>query len=116
MAVSNDVMEWEIKRLNALIARAQQAKQDSEELAERKQAVEVAAQILVVQVQNGVLDMDAYLLRLKQAIRRDQLLLQYLQQQPQQQPHPHLPLILQRLKIMKEEVTTAEENRDELED
>jgi hypothetical protein len=58
--VSNMVMEHEMGLVNAGIASKQPAK-SKEDLMDRKQALEIKMNMLVIQVQTGILDMNTYL-------------------------------------------------------
>lgn len=106
--VSNMVLEYEINlATNALAGNSnkQLSAQAREDLIDRKQALEIKMNMLVIQVQTGMLDMETYLAEVKKRIEREkQLALLF-------KKHQRLDLAkaaLARKKIMQDEVDEAE--------
>lgn len=71
--VSNMVMEHELGLVNAGIASKQSAK-IKEDLMDRKQAIEIKMNMLVIQVQTGMLDMNTYLDSVQKRMDQDRRL------------------------------------------
>jgi hypothetical protein len=71
--VSNMVMEHEMGLANAGMASKQPAKA-KEDLMDRKQALEIKMNMLVIQVQTGMLDMDTYLENVQKRMDNDRRL------------------------------------------
>jgi hypothetical protein len=71
--VSNMVMEHELGLVNASIASKQSAKV-KEDLMDRKQAIEIKMNMLVIQVQTGILDMNTYLDSVQKRMDQDRRL------------------------------------------
>lgn len=70
---SNMVMEHEMGLVNAGMASKQPAKA-KEDLMDRKQALEIKMNMLVIQVQTGMLDMDTYLENVQKRMDADRRL------------------------------------------
>ncbi|KAI8048143.1 uncharacterized protein B0P05DRAFT_592345 [Gilbertella persicaria] len=71
--VSNMVLEHELKIVNANLVTKQSAK-IKEDLMDRKQALEIKMNMLVIQVQTGILDMDTYLENVQKRMEADRRL------------------------------------------
>ncbi|KAI8088423.1 hypothetical protein BDF21DRAFT_396573 [Thamnidium elegans] len=71
--VSNMVMEHELGLVNAGLASKQPAK-SKEDLMDRKQALEIKMNMLVIQVQTGMLDMNTYLEGVQKRLESDRRL------------------------------------------
>ncbi|GAA5816671.1 hypothetical protein MFLAVUS_010201 [Mucor flavus] len=71
--VSNMVMEHELGLVNAGLAGKQPAK-SKEDLMDRKQALEIKMNMLVIQVQTGMLDMNTYLENVQKRLESDRRL------------------------------------------
>lgn len=71
--VSNMVMEHELGLVNAGIATKQTTK-SKEDLMDRKQALEIKMNMLVIQVQTGMLDMNTYLENVQKRMENDRRL------------------------------------------
>ncbi|KAI9257469.1 hypothetical protein EDC94DRAFT_614519 [Helicostylum pulchrum] len=71
--VSNMVMEHELGLVNAGLASKQSAK-SKEDLMDRKQALEIKMNMLVIQVQTGMLDMNTYLENVQKRLESDRRL------------------------------------------
>ncbi|KAL9545413.1 hypothetical protein MBANPS3_007169 [Mucor bainieri] len=69
--VSNMVMEHELNLVNANLKTSKQPKDD---LQDRKQALEIKMNMLVIQVQTGILDMDTYLENVQKRMEADRRL------------------------------------------
>lgn len=101
--VSNMVMEHEMGLVNAGIASKQSAKV-KEDLMDRKQAIEIKMNMLVIQVQTGILDMDTYLSNVQKRMDADRRLALIFKK------HGRLDLAkaaLTRKKIMQDELDEA---------
>lgn len=68
--VSNMVMEHELGLVNAGLTKSK----DKEDLMDRKQALEIKMNMLVIQVQTGMLDMDTYLGNVQKRMESDRRL------------------------------------------
>ncbi|KAF1803952.1 hypothetical protein FB192DRAFT_1370576 [Mucor lusitanicus] len=71
--VSNMVMEHELNLVNANLA-SKSGKQQKDDLQDRKQALEIKMNMLVIQVQTGILDMDTYLENVQKRMDADRRL------------------------------------------
>ncbi|KAL0089345.1 hypothetical protein F4703DRAFT_1840631 [Phycomyces blakesleeanus] len=99
--VSNMVLDFEIKKVDAALA-----KQSTEALLDRKQQLEIKMNMLIIQVQTGMLDMDTYLSAVQTRMDRDRQLAVLFKQ------HKRLDLAkeaLMRKKLMQDELTEARE-------
>lgn len=67
------VMEHELGLVNAGLASKQSAK-SKEDLMDRKQALEIKMNMLVIQVQTGMLDMNTYLENVQKRLESDRRL------------------------------------------
>ncbi|KAI7876572.1 hypothetical protein K492DRAFT_166962 [Lichtheimia hyalospora FSU 10163] len=102
--VSNMVLEHELGIVNNALAGKLSA-QAKEEWMDRKQALEIKMNMLVIQVQTGLLDMDTYLQSTRKRLERDRQLALIFKK------HNRLDLAkgaLTRKKIMQDEVEEAE--------
>ncbi|KAI8970496.1 hypothetical protein BDB01DRAFT_855413 [Pilobolus umbonatus] len=68
--VSNMVLEYELSLVNSAIASAK----NKDDLIDRKQAIEIRMNMLVIQVQTGILDMETYLSQVQKRIEEDRRL------------------------------------------
>ncbi|KAI8380898.1 uncharacterized protein BYT42DRAFT_564612 [Radiomyces spectabilis] len=102
--VSNMVLEHEMRVVNTALSSKQSTKAE-EDLMDRKQALEIKMNMLVIQVQTGILDMATYLKAVQTRMDRDrQLALLF-------KKHQRLDLAkiaLTRKKIMQDELEEAE--------
>ncbi|KAI9023819.1 hypothetical protein CLU79DRAFT_748331 [Phycomyces nitens] len=99
--VSNVVLDFEIKKVDAALAR-----QTTDALLDRKQQLEIKMNMLIIQVQTGMLDMDTYLAAVQTRMDRDRQLAVLFKQ------HKRLDLAkeaLMRKKLMQDELTEARE-------
>ncbi|KAL7317908.1 hypothetical protein PS15m_004203 [Mucor circinelloides] len=71
--VSNMVMEHELNLVNSNLA-SKSGKQQKDDLQDRKQALEIKMNMLVIQVQTGILDMDTYLENVQKRMDADRRL------------------------------------------
>lgn len=102
--VSNMVLEHELSLVNNALAGKLSA-QAKEELMDRKQALDIKMNMLVIQVQTGLLDMDTYLQNTRKRLERDRQLALIFKK------HNRLDLAkgaLTRKKIMQDEIEEAE--------
>jgi hypothetical protein len=110
--VSNMVMEHEMGLVKAGIASKLPAK-TKEDLMDRKQALEIKMNMLVIQVQTGILDMDTYLENVQKRMEADRRLALIFKK------HNRLDLAkaaLVRKKIMQDELDEARAAMAEQED
>jgi hypothetical protein len=110
--VSNMVMEHEMGLVSAGIASKLPAK-TKEDLMDRKQALEIKMNMLVIQVQTGILDMDTYLENVQKRMEADRRLALIFKK------HNRLDLAkaaLVRKKIMQDELDEARAAMAEQED
>ncbi|KAI9493604.1 hypothetical protein BDB00DRAFT_872275 [Zychaea mexicana] len=103
--ISNMVLDYEINIANNALSSGKQVDAATkEELMDRKQALEIKMNMLVIQVQTGVLDMGMYLSNVRKRMERDrQLALVF-------KKHHRLDLAkvaLARKKIMQDEIDEA---------
>ncbi|CDS07845.1 hypothetical protein LRAMOSA01794 [Lichtheimia ramosa] len=102
--VSNMVLEHELSLVNNALAGKLSA-QAKEELMDRKQALDIKMNMLVIQVQTGLLDMDTYLQNTRKRLERDRQLALIFKK------HNRLDIAkgaLTRKKIMQDEIEEAE--------
>ncbi|PHZ07675.1 uncharacterized protein RHIMIDRAFT_273911 [Rhizopus microsporus ATCC 52813] len=100
--VSNMVLEHEMSLVNAALASPQSKNKD--DLMDRKQALEIKMNMLVIQVQTGILDMETYLNDVEKRIEQDRRLALVFKK------HNRLDLAksaLTRKKIMQDELNEA---------
>ncbi|KAK4520318.1 uncharacterized protein ATC70_008451 [Mucor velutinosus] len=71
--VSNMVMEHELNLVNSNLA-SKSGKQQKDDMQDRKQALEIKMNMLVIQVQTGILDMDTYLENVQKRMDADRRL------------------------------------------
>ncbi len=110
---SNDALEAEIELIQAKLSQSSGNAEESQELRERLLQAQTQLTVLVTAVQNGNLSLDRYLEKLKESIKFGQSVAVALNQRGKKSD---AILVLRRVNIMKKEVQTAEENRDQLED
>ena len=111
---SNDVLEWEIQQRVPLLLQLARQRGDQaavEDLSDRLTSLQTQLQILVTAVQAGKLGLEEYLARLREAIDKGQLVAKELMRRGRKED---AKLVIQRVQLMKTEVTTAEDNADEL--
>lgn len=100
------VLEYEIKRVSAALSgNGKLSPQDREDLTDRKQALDIKMNMLVVQAQTGLLDLESYLQTVRRRIDREKQLALIFKK------HNRLDLAkaaLTRKKIMQDEVDEAE--------
>lgn len=113
--VSNDVLEAELALTQQSLVHAQASKNSEliDELTTRLQLAQTQLTILVTAVQNGNLSLDAYLEKLKEMIKKFQSIAVVLKQRNQKTDAIR---VLRRVNIMKNEVESAESNRDQLDE
>eukprot|EP01113_Clastostelium_recurvatum_P018901 TRINITY_DN2227_c0_g1_i2.p1 TRINITY_DN2227_c0_g1~~TRINITY_DN2227_c0_g1_i2.p1 ORF type:complete len:785 (-),score=252.31 TRINITY_DN2227_c0_g1_i2:70-2169(-) len=105
--ISNDVLEFEVGRLNNLIAQYKtQKKEVPEEIEDRKQALELKMNILVIQVQTGALSVETYTDMLMKKIEEEKVLAQKLVQKGKRD---WAKAALHRAKVMKQETEAGDE-------
>lgn len=100
--VSNMVLEHEMSLVNAALASPQSKNKD--DLMDRKQALEIKMNMLVIQVQTGILDMETYLNDVEKRMEQDRRLALVFKK------HNRLDLAksaLTRKKIMQDELNEA---------
>lgn len=100
--VSNMVLEHEMSLINAALASPQSKNKD--DLMDRKQALEIKMNMLIIQVQTGILDMETYLNDVEKRIEQDRRLALVFKK------HNRLDLAksaLTRKKIMQDELNEA---------
>lgn len=100
--VSNMVLEHEMSLVNAALASPQSKNKD--DLMDRKQALEIKMNMLVIQVQTGILDMETYLNDIEKRMEQDRRLALIFKK------HNRLDLAksaLTRKKIMQDELNEA---------
>ncbi|KAI9323183.1 hypothetical protein BX666DRAFT_1848096 [Dichotomocladium elegans] len=104
--VSNMVLEYEMNLVNtALASGGVRAGVSKEDLLDRRQALEIKMNMLVIQVQTGMLDMDTYIQNVRKRMDRDRQLALIFKK------HNRLDLAkgaLARKKIMQDEIEEAE--------
>ncbi|KAI8990966.1 hypothetical protein BDF20DRAFT_841936 [Mycotypha africana] len=72
--ISNMVLEYEINAVTTALATKAVSAKEKEDLQDKKQALEIKMNMLVIQVQTGLLDMDTYLNNLQKRIDADRRL------------------------------------------
>lgn len=100
--VSNMVLEHEMSLVNAALTSPQSKNKD--DLMDRKQALEIKMNMLVIQVQTGILDMETYLNDVEKRMEQDRRLALVFKK------HNRLDLAksaLTRKKIMQDELNEA---------
>ena len=98
------VLEHEVKLVNAGLASKASSAKAKEDLMDRKQALEIKMNMLVIQVQTGLLDMETYLANVQKRMEADRRLAILFKK------HNRLDLAkaaLARKKIMQDEVDEA---------
>lgn len=110
--ISSDALDFEVKRCNQQIARCKAQKKDASEWEQRKTCAQIQLGVLVNDVQEGKLSLDAYLTRLRESIKWHTAMVKTLLKLDRKEEAEPL---FQRLKIMKAELKGAIENADQLE-
>ena len=111
---SNEVLEWEINQRVPLLLQLARQRGDQaavEDLTDRLISLQTQLQILVTAVQAGKLQLDEYLNKLREAIARGTLVAKALMQRGKKED---AKVVIQRVQLMRNEVKTAEDNADEL--
>jgi len=109
--ISNDVLEHELEVVNSQLAvYAQKKAAPPDELVDRKQAIELKINILVIQVQSGQLTSEAYISMLNAKIETEKALARKLVAIGKKD-WARYPL--QRIKLMQAEIESASQEGDE---
>ena len=111
---SNDVLEWEIQQRVPLLLQMARQRGDQaavEDLTDRLMSLQTQLQILVNGVQQGKLQLDDYLNKLREAIAKNTALAKALMQRGKKED---AKVVIQRVQLMKTEVKSAEDNAEEL--
>ena len=109
--VSNDVLEWELKRCAARLAQPPSGEDEDEgerwDAEDRKLNLETALETLGVLVQTGKLSLEGYLERLEAGITRDKALFGLLMKKGDKD---NAKYVAERCQIMKKELADARAN------
>jgi hypothetical protein len=117
LLLSNDVLEDEQNRINAMIAAARAGNhvftnetEDLESLNMRLQMVTTKLTLLVNSVQNESISFEDYLSMIKERLSRDVLVYKYYQTHPngEEQDAETLKILKRRIAIMQKEIKEAE--------
>ena len=104
---SNDVLEWEAEQVSRqLQAHTSRGLAEPEDLLDRKIQIELKMQLLITEIQSGVLELPAYVERLKQQIERDKALALKLKRGNRKED---ALVVMNRIKIMKAEIESADD-------
>ena len=106
---SNDVLENEIEKVQASIAAASN-EDDRMMLTSKLQLLSIRLQILVTQVQNETLTIEQYLEKLRNRVKRDQMIALYHKAKGDSMSLSIAINVLRRIKIMQSEIKNAEES------
>eukprot|EP01090_Pellita_catalonica_P014613 TRINITY_DN376_c0_g1_i2.p1 TRINITY_DN376_c0_g1~~TRINITY_DN376_c0_g1_i2.p1 ORF type:complete len:819 (-),score=183.52 TRINITY_DN376_c0_g1_i2:191-2296(-) len=95
--VSNNVLAWELARVNAELAK----NGPSEPVLSRKQEIELKVQMLMIQIETGQLTEEGYIKKLNDKIASDTLLVKKL---AQAKKRDEAKIVLKRIKLMRGEL------------
>lgn len=109
---SNDVLEHEINQLKLQIAQSK-SPSVTDSLNDRLISFQTQLALLITAVQTNQMDLDAYLNQINQSVSHSVGVVKALMGRGR---IADAKLVMERIKIMKNEVQQAEEHRDELEE
>lgn len=110
---SNDVLDKEISTLQTMLSTMSKDSEDYLTTQIKLQSLEMKSQFLVYQVQNEIISLEDYLEILRNRIKKDKILAVYCKQLNTKSSLAKAINILKRIKIMENELKTAEEGGEE---